>query len=336
MGSSRHHRYIGSCLLLTCFSLLLSSQGFANALLLLPRLGGCLQRHPYRWRAARAAYGVPFLDQMEKQVGDKIEKMVPSREQAREFFGGSVQIPSSVEKLLQALKSSTEAAFEKDLLRIDVELPEGLRLGLEGAVDALEPVTAGTDAKELVARTDREAANAFVQLFGGRPELCVAFRTPALATTAMRTWGSNVQSHVLSLRAKSKINFRKSVKARKCSVLVAVAPREEQLQVLDELDKEFAGAVRIILVNARLRCRRGEDALRNRMAVKYEPIYNFRFVKKGKGLLFRALTEAGATQWFLMGRATSDSPSDSPWKELLRSVEEPSPAAVSRALTSST
>lgn len=336
MGSSRRHPYFASCLLLTGFSLLLSCPGSTNALFLLPRLGGGLQLHRSRWRTARAAYGVPFLDKMEKQVRDKIDKTIPSRESAREFFGGSVQLPSTVEKLLQALKSSTEAAFEKDLLRMDVELPEGLRLGLEGAVDALEPVTAGTDAKELLARTDREAANAFVQLFGGRPELCVAFRTPALATAATRIWGSDVQSHVLSLRAKSKINFRKSVKARKCSVLVVVAPRAEQLQVLDELDKEFAGAVRVILVNARLRCRRGEDELRNRMAASYEPIYAFRFVKKGKGLLFRALTEAGATQWFLMGRATSDSPSDSPWKELLRSVEEPSPGAVSRALTSST
>eukprot|EP00930_Biecheleria_cincta_P002422 TRINITY_DN103430_c0_g1_i1.p1 TRINITY_DN103430_c0_g1~~TRINITY_DN103430_c0_g1_i1.p1 ORF type:complete len:334 (+),score=61.75 TRINITY_DN103430_c0_g1_i1:64-1065(+) len=333
MGSLRHHRYVASCLLLTGFTQLLST-GFADALL--PSLGQGVAGHRCRWRTVRSAYGVPFLDQMEKQVSKKIEKMIPSREQAREFFGGSVQLPSTVERLLQGLKSSIEEAFQKDLTRMDVELPEGLHLGLEGTVDALEPLPAGTDVKERLAQTEREAANAFVQVFGGRPELCVAFRTPALATAAMQIWGSDVQSLVLSLREKSKLNFRKSVKARKCSVLVVVAPRAEQLQVLDELDKEFASAVHVILVNARLRSRRGEDALRDRMATRYEPIYAFRFIKKGKGLLFKALTEAGATQWFLMGRAPNDGPSDSPWKELLRSSEEPSATVLSRTLASGT
>mmetsp|Transcript_50534 Transcript_50534/g.103973 ORF Transcript_50534/g.103973 Transcript_50534/m.103973 type:complete len:162 (+) Transcript_50534:3-488(+) len=128
----------------------------------------------------------------------------------------------------------------------------------------------------------------------------------------------------------SRQNFLRAVQEQGCGFLVVVAPKEEQLRILEELDGALGKTV-VILLNARLRVplRKGGDAaLRERLASVYDAAFHLRLVgRRGAGLVFRALRGEDATPWVLARRQL---PSTVP-EEVARSDTEPSAARIASA-----
>merc|ERR1719323_863107 len=82
-----------------------------------------------------------------------------------------------------------EAIVKRGSPRVDVDLPPGLRLGgAEGGLDSLSPVQ-GELPPDRVVRADRDLARYMGILFKPvEQELCIAFRTTAMAKAAQKVW----------------------------------------------------------------------------------------------------------------------------------------------------
>lgn len=95
----------------------------------------------------------------------------------------STPVPRDIKDVLQAMRASVQAAIGNRVSRMDVELPTGLRFGVE-------KLPAGTDA-EKITQSDRELARLFVEMFDPLGEtMMVAFRTEEDARAARDSWAS--------------------------------------------------------------------------------------------------------------------------------------------------
>ncbi|CAE7565069.1 unnamed protein product [Symbiodinium microadriaticum] len=110
------------------------------------------------------------------------------------LFGNTqkVVIPNSTREVLDQLKSSMGILVKSGLPRADVDLPAGLRLGLENVMDPLiQP--APEPSKAQVLQADRELARVFLAMFKVvKDSLSIVFRTNKQAAAAKKLWGDAV------------------------------------------------------------------------------------------------------------------------------------------------
>jgi len=243
------------------------------------------------------------------------------------LFGGSepepVRLPSSVDELNEELQSSMLSAIEAGLPRMDVELPPGLGLGIEGRPRRLRPAGEEPAAAE-ANRGDRELAAAFVLLFEGLKNdrsLCVAFRTEALAAAAKRAWRDWGKARIIALPNPKRAAFgggNSVLSAARRPFLLAVAPSPEQLRELSEVEDADSPKSCIILLNARIRGLLRPDEIRERLAAASDAIFHYRF-EGTSGLVYRA----HGSPWVLARRRSEGSPG-----EISRSDDEPEAEAL--------
>jgi len=242
-----------------------------------------------------------------------------------------------------------DVALQMGMPRIEVELPPGLRLGVEGVQDELV-LSKSSTTPERIAKGDRELAACMLLLFAESKELCVAFRTGALVSAAKRAWqdwgrsrvlafprGSGPRASSFGLGAAGEVGqsgaeaMRAALARAGCSTLVVVAPRAEQLRAVAELDSHLGAETRIILLNPRVRSLARRDKLRARIAAAFNPVFHLRLAGPGgRGLVYRAAVKGRAAPWILAQRRLPGTPLE----ELSRSEEEPSGADLEAAFGS--
>mmetsp|Transcript_9995 Transcript_9995/g.22354 ORF Transcript_9995/g.22354 Transcript_9995/m.22354 type:complete len:362 (+) Transcript_9995:48-1133(+) len=263
------------------------------------------------------------------------------------LFEEDSSAPTNTEEAAEALQEAMMALFDETApgtkstrTRFTIDMPKAMSLGVEGGpVDALEPPPLPVK-KSAVARADRELAAAWVQMFQElkiSERLCVGFRSEVLANTAKRTWQTWGDSHIFAFPsseeslASEKILRRKLLRrnAGPGTILLAVAPRESELKILDKLLDAYGKNVIVFLLNARLRATAPPGSLKERYARDFDTAFHLGWVGPNReGFLFRAMREkAGPTPWFVAKRLASGE-----WKEVLRAKEEPSTEAISAAL----
>lgn len=263
------------------------------------------------------------------------------------FREEDVRLPSSAEEVAESLKGSLDAILEKNLPRVDAEVPPGFRFGFEGVKDELLPVEGGPT-PERVAQGDRELAACLLMVYGESRDLCFAFRTGKLLAAAKRAWKTWGQSHLCALprtaagrgtafggRGGTSVEegadaVQRTLKSQKCRSLIAVAPKAEQLRLLASLDERLGPETRIILLNARVRGLARKDELRESFADSFNPVFHLRLAgPKSAGMVFRAARQGkAATPWIIARR---NLPSLEP-QEVYRSKGEPSAADVEAAV----
>lgn len=247
----------------------------------------------------------------------------------------TIIMPSTAAEAFQAVKVSLGYTVGRELSRVDIEMPPGIRFGFQGVVDDLLPVPEAELSAERLAWSDRELAALVLTFFAEPPDLCVAFRTGSLVKSAKEAWEEWGESHVLSMSGKKATSkgmasglrdqaqpvvdpakqFLAAVRERGCKIVVVVAPRTEQLRMLRDIDGELGSGVKVILVNARLRgpqpeVTTEEVALRRRMLSGYNTVYHMGFAgANGEGIVYRATQEGlykqrmvSLTPWMLARR----------------------------------
>ncbi|OLQ00295.1 hypothetical protein AK812_SmicGene17041 [Symbiodinium microadriaticum] len=122
-----------------------------------------------------------------------------------EFLSGSlVDVPLNATGLSAQLQDVIFTSVEKALPQVDIDLPAGLVLGVEGDdPDELKPRMNLSKAEE--ERGDRELAGAIVQFFHefkNAVNLCVLFRSPARAQRARAAWGDFGKARVVGFPSK--------------------------------------------------------------------------------------------------------------------------------------
>jgi len=253
--------------------------------------------------------------------------------------GEPVKVPSTTKELIDALKDAMTAATRQKLTRIDIEVPPGLRLGLEGVTDPLVlPDYEVMPAQ--ITQGDRELARLLTAMLNSAGNLLsVCFRTVKQADAAKDLWKSWGKARVTAFstasRKKSAFgagsaggdeSFRKCME--KCGFLVAVAPRSEQLRLVEELSEKLGDQIVIVLLNAHLRGPRRRDALRQRLASTFEPVLYLGLAgSDGGGVVYRTTKDGGGTPWILARRKLPSTVAE----EVSRSRPEPSPEIVEAA-----
>lgn len=267
------------------------------------------------------------------------------------FGGDKVGVPNDVAAVVAGLKSSTEAALNQGISRLDIELPPAYHLGVEGKdkrarllEDKME-----VDNQEAVARSDRELARVFVEMLQpvGGTGLCVAFRTKSLMQAANKAWKLQPsEGTLISFPEKAKsafaaevgvpTQFKQTLEQCGCMCLLVVAPYTEQLRLVHEISKDVQDEMGIVLLNARIHGKGRETTkmpsrLKTALQEEFVPSYHVRFWKERKnGILFSMTTADGEAPWIVAkqreligGSVVTD--------EVLRTNEEPGPEEVQAA-----
>lgn len=292
--------------------------------------------------------GRPFLSASDGAVGKASAMvLVPPRAARRQSLRGvhqalaaapwdilfgkeDVELPSSTEQLVEGLQSSMMTAVEKALPRIDMELPPGLRLGIEGKPGTLAMPPGEVTLADAV-RGDRELAAAFVMLFDGLKNgrsLCVAFRDEKLAARAKRVWRDTGTVKVTALPNPKRASIGGGDAMRAVAnrpFLVAVAPTPEQLVELKALDEARGEKLCIILLNARLRGLKERDELREELAAGSNPAYHVRLAgADGRGVVYHQL----GSPWVVARRKSPEGELE----EISRSDDEPTSEEIEAVL----
>lgn len=222
-------------------------------------------------------------------------------------------------------------AVEKAIPKIDIELPPGLRLGVEGKAGPLAPFE-GQLTPEQLANGDRELASAFVLMFEGLKNgraLCVAFSTEKLAAAAKRVWRDWGNARIIALSNPGRAAFgagNSILQTVRRPFLVAVSPSTEQLKALSDLEDAKGAKLCLILLNARIRGLSQPDEVRDRLALAYNPAFHARFVgPNNQGMVFHTLS----TPWILARRKSFMDDMEEVW----RGDSEPTAEAIHVALS---
>eukprot|EP00913_Durusdinium_trenchii_P024945 g23413.t1 len=177
------------------------------------------------------------------------------------------------------------------------------------APDELEPKKELS--KEEEKQGDRELAGGLIQFFyefKNAVNLCVLFRSRALATDAKVTWGDYGKARVIGFPPARSQAVALAKLLRNRPYVVAVAPKARQLRALQDAfgsKKELSEAkdvkMMLILLNARVRCR-SEDCkdIRKDVAFASNPVFHVSFVGKGEAeaMLYKSIN----TPWVLVRR----------------------------------
>eukprot|EP00930_Biecheleria_cincta_P084452 TRINITY_DN73917_c0_g1_i1.p1 TRINITY_DN73917_c0_g1~~TRINITY_DN73917_c0_g1_i1.p1 ORF type:complete len:398 (+),score=83.03 TRINITY_DN73917_c0_g1_i1:36-1229(+) len=266
-----------------------------------------------------------FIDSFEvkKQLG-----------QIKEFIAGKddfvAKVPDDVDALVDGLKTSTEASLNNwRCSRLDVELPSAFQLGVE-ASDKGKKKSALVDDETLqelqrnkkeVNRGNRELARIFVEML--KPigaGLVVAFRTKKQAEFAEDLWelkpedgkviafpGRSKKGAFVAEEVKTDKFKKKVVEDLKCQCLLVVAPRMEELRIIDEIGRSVQDQMGIILLNSRIFGENRDDgatlpaSMKRRLRQEYMPSYHMRFLRQQRknGLLFHMAGPDGTAPWIL-------------------------------------
>jgi len=262
-----------------------------------------------------------------------------------DFFGDEeVKLPYSTKEVMDALKGSVEVCVKSGVPRADVELPAGLRLGLENVMDPLimpevEP------SPEQILQADRELARLFLAMFKKalKGRLNIVFRTNKQAAQAKQLWGKGVgDARIVAMgkggtkkgafssgEGEMASSFIRSLKDMGDAFVVLVAPRKPQLEAIAKAVEEVDSKTCFILLNARLRGG-PKDPLREELATAFSPAFHVRLVFKGKGMVFRQLQD-GNSPWILAERKLPSTIA----KEVSRSLEEPTPERIEEVFAES-
>lgn len=249
----------------------------------------------------------------------------------KEFIGVGeddfeAKVPEDADALVDGLKKSTEAALNVwRCSRLDVELPLAFQLGVESSDKGkikgalLDDKKLQEDVKE-VNRGNRELARIFVEML--QPigaGLVVAFRTKKQARFAEDLWGLKPEeAKIIAFPGRSKkstfvqeeVNPDKFknmvVEDLKCQCLVVVAPRMEELRIIEEMGRSVQDQMGIILLNSRIFGGNRDDGAKIPTSMKksfrqeYMPSYHVRFLKQRKnGLLFHMSGPDATAPWIL-------------------------------------
>lgn len=260
------------------------------------------------------------------------------------FGGEEIKLPYSTKEVMDSLKSSVEVLVKSGLPRADVELPAGLRLGLENVMDPLIVPEVEPSAEQIL-QADRELARAFLAMFKKalKNRLSIVFRTNKQAAQAKQLWGKAVgEARVVSMakggtkkgafssgEGEMAASFIQSLKDMGDAFVVMVAPRKAQLEAIARAVEEVDSKTCFILLNARLRGGR-KDSLRQELATAFSPAFHVRLVAKGEGLVFRQLQD-GSSPWILARRKLPSTVAT----EVSRSLEEPMPDRIEEVFAQS-
>eukprot|EP00933_Yihiella_yeosuensis_P059375 TRINITY_DN6059_c0_g1_i1.p1 TRINITY_DN6059_c0_g1~~TRINITY_DN6059_c0_g1_i1.p1 ORF type:complete len:401 (+),score=54.25 TRINITY_DN6059_c0_g1_i1:81-1283(+) len=240
-----------------------------------------------------------------------------------DLFGGApefeYEIPKKVDAVLAGLKQSTEVMLNLRNDRLDIELPPGYRLGVEG--NAKGRLYEAGSLKDDIDAADRELARVFAEML--QPigaGIVIAFRTKALVRAAKKKWKHEMDEGKLMSFPESKFAFATEVGSEQfikqmlesnCQCLLVVAPRIEQLRVVEELSKAVGNQMGIFLLNARVRGESsdvGKSGKSGRLPTRlhqflkgtFKPSYHIRFLPFRKNaLLFRMQGTEKQVPWIV-------------------------------------
>ncbi|CAE8584122.1 unnamed protein product, partial [Polarella glacialis] len=275
------------------------------------------------------------------------------------MFGGGEDeasqfaVPKDVAALVEGLKSSTEASLNLRCSRLDVEIPPAYKLGVEGDKKKGRLLVDKINADdEEVARSDRELARVFVEMFLEiGPGLMIVFRNKALATAARATWKleTKTEGRVISFPETPKsafaaevgvpAKFMQKLTEGGCKCLIVVGPYMEQLRLIEEIGNQVQDQMGIILLNSRIH---GKDRitekkfparLRASLQQTYTPSYHVRFLERKNGILFRMVGADGKAPW-IVAQQKELFGGQPVTQEVLRSDQEPSAAEIRAAFQS--
>eukprot|EP00611_Tribonema_gayanum_P000806 TRINITY_DN105_c0_g1_i1.p1 TRINITY_DN105_c0_g1~~TRINITY_DN105_c0_g1_i1.p1 ORF type:complete len:261 (-),score=52.79 TRINITY_DN105_c0_g1_i1:502-1284(-) len=231
--------------------------------------------------------------------------------------------------------------------RMDVELPYGARLGVEGVAK---------DAPVDVEQSDRELARLFVEMFDPIGDATVvAFRTDKQAATARNLWGLGSYKGTVQSMEPKKSKVKKSGKKSRAGgfakkleaalgddtegptavvpagteVFVLVAPQEKELQMVENLD--LGRDCLCILLNARLDS--DNTPQRTRLRTSFEGVFYLRAIGDASNdeLLYRSYPKA----WTLARKPKVGPPKVVATFESRPSAEEVAEAAAEGAAAAS-
>jgi len=267
-----------------------------------------------------------------------------------------ITVPADIRELVAQMKKSTEVCLRNGIGHIDIELPPGFRLGVEDQKKKTGIYDLSTEAnedkseealkavKEELAESDRELARLYVEMMQALPDgLVIAFRTKAAAARARRAWKiedelMRLKGTVISFPEKAKGSFAQELGAPEafkkqlndlgCNCLIVVAPRKEQLKLVNQIRKEKGDQMGIFLLNSRIIGRDRESKLppqlRNELLSDFVPSFHFRFWKRKNSVVYHRIGNDASTEWVVAQQKVLKVSNKAVTQEVLRSVEEPS------------
>lgn len=273
----------------------------------------------------------------------RLASIFPEILEAFQHAKRSPPIPATVTEVVELLSLALLQALETGVSRLEIELPRGLLLGIEG-VDELHPkegfpVKVDSEREE---QGNRDLAATILLYFNESPNLCLLFNTPEQVEAAKTAWQDWGESQLMSLTEVggfgpggaevAAASLRAELKRRGCQTLAVVAPGHEGLQTIDAYDKGFGATSDppVILLNARLRGGNRGNAQRQRIAAAFNPVFHLRAA--GDSVVFRAWRKRGDSPWVVARRKPS-AKGNIVFNEISKSMAEPSAKEVRAALS---
>lgn len=206
-------------------------------------------------------------------------------------------LPQDIRSTVSAIKDSTQVALQSRCSRMDVELPPGATLGVEGKKEG-NIFSEGESGAVSILRSDRELARVYVEMF--RPvgdAIAVAFGTKKEADAARQTWCDDTRVICLDEARKKSIKaatkgkgFAAKMAAATASpaallpipanteVLLAVSPRNgAQFTAIERICTELGMKCCVVLLNARLESASfANDRQREFFLDTFEPVFQLK------------------------------------------------------------
>ena len=191
-------------------------------------------------------------------------------------------LPRDVKEAVSICRAATQEALKNRVSRMDIEFPVGAKFNVEPQPKRKNASSGdNTPTKEDLARSDRELARLFVDMFQpvGGENLSVIFTDVSSADAAKKKWkdDSTAKCRILSLDRRKSASPKKKVKAKgfaaklaaeieedgesvggpfklpeNTEVAIFVSPGPKELVVVERICDEVGMGTLVILLNARL------------------------------------------------------------------------------------
>jgi len=261
------------------------------------------------------------------------------------------EVPKDVAALVEGLKVSTENTLNQAIGRLDVEVPPGYKLGVEGEKKKdrlLDDKILSGDPRQ-VERSDRELARIFVEMLQPIADgLVVVFRTKKLVAAAKKAWKlADEEATVISFPEKSKsafaeefgtpMQFERALKRANCKCLLVVAPYLDQLRLVKQLSDNVKDSMGIMLLNARIhginrKMLKLPPSLKRELQATFVPSYHVRFLNRKNSLLFHMMGKEGPAPW-IVAQQRELIGGQPVTQEVLRADAEPTAPELDKAFT---
>lgn len=264
----------------------------------------------------------------------------------------ATKVPTNVKETISEMRKSIQAALQAKNSRMAVELPRGADFGMEKADD----VKSATQYDGGVEKSDRELARLLVEMFQPLGEsLVCTFPSDQQVKKAKSSWGDQYEGTIKTLTPKKtkggkrrgKGGFAAAVKEAEgadavgplngvlppgTEVVLAVAPSQKDVQVLEKLANEVGMGCLIMIVNGRFWERKDvfqDDEQKQFFDQVFEPVFDIKLIAEpdGDGLL---QVKAFGEDWVIAKKQTFGPP-----RVLAASAGPPGEAEVAAALEAS-